>query len=106
MKNPVVMSDGYSYECLAIEVWLRTSAISPVTGKPLASTTMTANHALKCLILEWSISPAGMSYSALTRFLHSPVLHAMPKRSAKALPKKRMKSMSFKGIRTRSVSFK
>ena len=99
MKNPVVMSDGHSYECLAIEEWLRTSGVpvvSPVTGRPLATTTMTANHALKLLILEWSISPAGLSYSALTRFLHSPVLHAMPTRPAKALPKKRMRSMSFK----------
>ena len=25
MKNPVVMSDGHSYECLAIEEWLCTS---------------------------------------------------------------------------------
>ena len=101
MKNPVVMRDGYSYECLAIEEWLRTSlvpVVSPVTGKPLATTTMTANHALKLLILEWSISPPGLSYSALTRFMHSPELHVMPKHAKPRTPlsKKRMKPMSLK----------
>jgi hypothetical protein len=36
MRNPVVASDGYTYERAAIERWMASSgARSPITGAPL-----------------------------------------------------------------------
>jgi hypothetical protein len=64
MKKPVMMCDGHSYEYRAIQKWLLKKQTSPVTGKALANTTMTVNHALKKLIRDWdngSTAPAAAS---------------------------------------------
>ena len=54
MKKPVMMCDGHTYECRAIQKWLMKKQTSPVTGYALKNTTMTVNHALRKLIRDWS----------------------------------------------------
>ncbi len=52
MADPVIASDGHSYERAAIEHWFRTNRTSPMTGEVLASLTLIPNHALRCIIAE------------------------------------------------------
>jgi serine/threonine protein kinase len=50
MEDPVICSDGHSYERSAIEEWLRTSDRSPMTNETLANRTLIPNRALKLII--------------------------------------------------------
>ena len=52
MADPVVASDGHSYERSAIERWLTTNDTSPMTGAALKGTDVVPNHALRNSILE------------------------------------------------------
>jgi hypothetical protein len=54
MEDPVMTSDGHSYERNAIEMWFRTQATSPRTGQPLSSKVLIPNMALRMSIEEWS----------------------------------------------------
>ena len=47
MKKPVMATDGHSYELKAMQKWLLKKQTSPVTGKPLANTTLVINQNLK-----------------------------------------------------------
>ena len=47
MQDPVVCSDGHSYERSAIEEWLEDHDTSYVTGDPLASTLVVPNRVLR-----------------------------------------------------------
>ena len=51
-KDPVVTSDGHSYERADIEGWLRRSQTSPLTNLRLASKQLLPHHALKRAIEE------------------------------------------------------
>tara|TARA_B100001121_G_scaffold307466_1_gene329051 strand:- start:2073 stop:4199 length:2127 start_codon:yes stop_codon:yes gene_type:complete len=48
--DPVILSDGQTYEREAITQWLRTSSKSPITGLPLDNRTLIPNIALKNII--------------------------------------------------------
>lgn len=51
MKDPVIASDGHTYEMEAINRWLSSGhVISPVTGGALLHRNLTRNHALRKLI--------------------------------------------------------
>jgi hypothetical protein len=50
MSNPVVCSDGHTYERLAIEKWLEKKQTSPMTSEELTSKTLTPNFAMKSMI--------------------------------------------------------
>ena len=50
MRDPVIASDGHSYERAAIENWLEQHKTSPVTGARLDDTRITRNHPLRSLI--------------------------------------------------------
>mmetsp|Transcript_6818 Transcript_6818/g.17703 ORF Transcript_6818/g.17703 Transcript_6818/m.17703 type:complete len:157 (+) Transcript_6818:82-552(+) len=53
MRDPVVASDGHSYERVAIMRWLETAhATSPLTNLPLDHREVTTNHALREAIRE------------------------------------------------------
>ena len=53
MADPVVASDGHTYEREAIQEWLGTgSMLSPKTNELLAHTHLTANHAIHGAIAE------------------------------------------------------
>lgn len=51
MRDPVVASDGHTYERAAIEKWLKHHQISPRNGEPMASLTI-ANMNMKKLIQD------------------------------------------------------
>ncbi|XP_070536971.1 WD repeat, SAM and U-box domain-containing protein 1-like [Ptychodera flava] len=51
MRDPVIASDGYSYERSSIESWMRSGKnTSPMTNNILPNTTLTPNRMLKMLI--------------------------------------------------------
>lgn len=50
MEDPFVAADGNSYEKYAIVEWLKTSDVSPSTGKPLTHKHITPNSTLKALL--------------------------------------------------------
>ena len=53
MRDPVLcVGDGHTYERAAIEDWLTRARTSPLTGAPLASTVLVANHAVKRLLSQ------------------------------------------------------
>lgn len=58
MCHPVICVDGHSYEKAAILDWFKLGKIeSPRTNAPLASTSVTPNHALKIAIQAWCSRP-------------------------------------------------
>jgi len=52
MQDPVVASDGHSYERKAIQEWIQKKPISPITNTPLESK-LYPNYSLKSRISEW-----------------------------------------------------
>lgn len=53
MKDPVICSDGHSYERESITKWLLTHNTSPKTNAVLENTTLTPNHSLRALIQSY-----------------------------------------------------
>ncbi|CAH2305585.1 WD repeat, SAM and U-box domain-containing 1 isoform X1 [Pelobates cultripes] len=53
MKDPVIASDGYSYERSAIENWISTKRTSPMTNLPLENLLLTPNRTLKMALNRW-----------------------------------------------------
>ena len=53
MKDPVIMSDGQTYERKAIEQALKESPLSPITKKPLSMKDALPNYALKSMISKY-----------------------------------------------------
>ncbi|KAK1589326.1 hypothetical protein Q3G72_032771 [Acer saccharum] len=54
MKNPHVAADGFSYEVGAIEEWLGMGHdTSPMTNLRLKHKSLTPNHTLRSLIIDW-----------------------------------------------------
>ena len=44
MEDPVITTDGFTYERVAIAQWLETQDTSPLTGEPLPSKALLPNH--------------------------------------------------------------
>lgn len=53
MEDPVVATDGHSYERASIREWLAGNDTSPMTGERLANKTLTPNRNLKSNIQTW-----------------------------------------------------
>ena len=53
MNDPVVLSDGFSYERQSAVQWLSTSKISPMTGAEVDVRSITPNTVLRVLINDW-----------------------------------------------------
>ncbi|KAJ1296254.1 hypothetical protein BS78_01G285800 [Paspalum vaginatum] len=53
MQDPCIASDGYSYERVAIEMWLHENDVSPLTKTRLPDKKLVLNHALLCAINSW-----------------------------------------------------
>jgi hypothetical protein len=53
MKDPVVLSDGHSYERKDLEKWLEKNSTSPKTNEKLVVKTFFPNHALAMLISKY-----------------------------------------------------
>ena len=58
MTEPVLLSDGFTYEKSAIEKWLKENKRSPMTNGVLESTISTPNRQLKKLIDDFRTSEA------------------------------------------------
>jgi len=52
-RDPVITSDGHTYEKSSITKWLETHNTSPLTGAPLENKTLIPNHALRNAVLDW-----------------------------------------------------
>lgn len=59
MDDPQIAADGFSYEHIAIKMWIDRHNVSPVTKLRLQNKTLTPNHALRSAIKDWrsSITP-------------------------------------------------
>ena len=53
MEEPVVASDGHTYERAAIERWMAKKMTSPKTGEALESATIFPNHSIRGQVREW-----------------------------------------------------
>ena len=53
MMDPVVTSDGQTYERRSIEQWLAQSSTSPLTGHPLPHLGLAPNVVLRGLIRDY-----------------------------------------------------
>ena len=52
MCDPVMLTDGFSYERDAIVQWFQYRVTSPFTGRPISNKTLVPNHALRGTIHE------------------------------------------------------
>jgi hypothetical protein len=52
MKDPIVLSDGFTYERTSACTWLSQRMVSPMTGAPVANALM-PNTVLRVMINEW-----------------------------------------------------
>ena len=52
MLDPVMTSDGYTYERSAVSRWFSQQRSSPMTGAPLADTRLTPNLLVRSLVSE------------------------------------------------------
>jgi len=52
MLDPVICADGYSYERVYIEEWLKKSNRSPITNEPFVHSYVIPNHSLRMTITE------------------------------------------------------
>jgi len=64
MLEPVITSDGYSYESWAIEEWFRENTTSPMTNKYLKNRTLIPNYILKTLINNYENEALGIAEKA------------------------------------------
>ena len=53
MLDPVVASDGHTYERAQIEMWLTDHTTSPMTGAALEHTTLTVNIAVRGMVQDF-----------------------------------------------------
>ena len=54
MTDPVLATDGHTYERSAIECWFATGKTSsPKTGEPLQLTAVFPNHSVRSMIRDW-----------------------------------------------------
>lgn len=53
MKDPVLASDGYTYDRPSIMQWLKSKTTSPATGEEMDANKLVPNHQLKSQIQSW-----------------------------------------------------
>jgi hypothetical protein len=53
MADPVMASDGFTYERESIELWMKSHDTSPTTSEPLEHKVLTPNHVVRKLIVSW-----------------------------------------------------
>jgi Mg-chelatase subunit ChlD len=61
MTDPVVASDGQTYQRGALLQWLQVRQISPLTNQPLTATGIVTNYALRAAIERWIADHAAVS---------------------------------------------
>eukprot|EP00290_Baffinella_frigidus_P009066 CAMPEP_0180135118 /NCGR_PEP_ID=MMETSP0986-20121125/10626_1 /TAXON_ID=697907 /ORGANISM="non described non described, Strain CCMP2293" /LENGTH=220 /DNA_ID=CAMNT_0022075727 /DNA_START=19 /DNA_END=678 /DNA_ORIENTATION=+ len=78
MKDPVLCADGHSYERADIQRWLNRSQSSPKTNAPLSSKSLTPNHALRGLTMEWDEKMALNELNGEWKERHRPWWRTLP----------------------------
>lgn len=63
MRDPVLASDGHSYEREAIERWFAGHRTSPLTGRVMPNNNLIPNHRLRALIQDLASAGAGATPS-------------------------------------------
>ena len=58
MSDPVIGSDGHTYERSAITEWLKTHTTSPITRQSMSLQDLRPNHSLKSMIQRFNATPA------------------------------------------------
>ena len=53
MADPVMASDGFTYERESMVTWMKSHDTSPTTGEPLDHKLLTPNHVVRKLIVSW-----------------------------------------------------
>ena len=53
MSDPVVASDGITYDRESIELWMKTHDVSPLTNQPFVHNFLTPNMTVRKLIATW-----------------------------------------------------
>ena len=53
MHDPVIASDGHTYERGPIETWFSKRVVSPKTGSALETSALFPNHVMRRQIIEW-----------------------------------------------------
>ncbi len=61
MKDPVLATDGFTYEKEAIEQWLRSNTKSPMTREPMRLDGLRPNRALRDAIQRWELDKQSSS---------------------------------------------
>lgn len=62
MEDPVMASDGHTYERYAIEEWFAHSSTSPVTNLAMSSKILTSNMAVKSITAKyWKTKADGLA---------------------------------------------
>lgn len=51
MTDPVLAADGYTYEKVALQMWMQSSIESPVTGYQLSDRRFMCNCVIKSILL-------------------------------------------------------
>jgi hypothetical protein len=54
MKDPVIASDGRTYERAAITEWLANHSTSPLTREPMSVSTLKSNYAVKSMLSRYN----------------------------------------------------
>ena len=83
--NPVICSDGHTYEKVAIERWLENSSTSPITGQTLETKTVICNITLLKALEDWKQAQQQVSrdtqvsyYAERTENVHSVLVAIIP----------------------------
>jgi len=76
MKDPVIASDGRTYERAAITEWLANHSTSPLTREPMSVSTLKSNYAVKSMLSRYNsmtvIQPQIQLQSANTNYQSLP----------------------------------
>jgi hypothetical protein len=102
MRNPVITSDGHSFERAAIEKWFKTSKQSPITGLELPSKLLRSNYALKVASQSYLDSLASLGVRPQSQKTNDPVKnlyesvygHHLPEPSLEAVDSDELKVLS------------
>lgn len=66
MQDPVIASDGQTYDRTSIVEWLKTRQISPLTNLPITTAGLVSNFALRAAIQRW-MTTSGAAGAAITK---------------------------------------
>jgi E3 ubiquitin-protein ligase RGLG len=82
MSDPVIASDGFTYDRPAIVQWLTNKRTSPMTGAALASNQLIPNHALRSSIREFVDNHKAAAAAASSAAQAAPAASSAPRSSA------------------------